>query len=387
MAKKILYLVAEDWYFVSHRLPMARAARSAGYEVHVATRVVECAHQIENEGFVLHPIAWRRGSINPLKMMAAAIAIRSLYRKLRPNIVHHVAFAPAIVGSLAALGLPMAKLNALAGLGFVFTSKTAKARLLRLLAHRLLGFLLQRPGTMVLVQNPDDAAMVERLGVAKDRIALIPGSGVDIELLTPLIEPDGPFTVGFVGRLLYDKGVETLVRAHEILNKRGLRVRALLAGAPDPSNPASIPEPTLAHWRQRENLVLLGHVEDVRIVWAQAHVAILPSRREGLPKSLLEAAACGRPLIASDVPGCREIARHGINAVLIPPDEPEALAQAIAMLINDRDMRIRFGRASRQIAMAEFSSARIGNEIVALYARLLAETVPTDDRITSRLVR
>lgn len=387
MAKKILYLVAEDWYFVSHRLPMARAARSAGYEVHVATRVVECAHQIENEGFALHPIAWQRGSINPLQMMAAAIAVRGLYRKLQPDIVHHVAFAPAIIGSLAALGLPMAKLNALAGLGFVFTSKTAKAQLLRLLAHRLLGFVLKRPGTMVLVQNPDDGAMVERLGVAKDRIALIPGSGVDIELLTPLTEPDGPFTVAFVGRLLYDKGVEALVRAHEILNKRGVRVRALLAGVPDPSNPASIPEPTLAHWRQRENLVLIGHVEDVRTVWAKAHVAILPSRREGLPKSLLEAAACGRPLIASDVPGCREIARHGVNALLVPPDDPEALAHAIATLMNDPDIRIRFGRASRQIVVADFSSARIADEIVALYARLLAQAVPSDDRVTSWLVR
>jgi glycosyltransferase involved in cell wall biosynthesis len=387
MAKKILYLVAEDWYFVSHRLPMARAARSAGYEIHVATRVVERAHQIENEGFALHPIAWRRGSINPLRMMAAAIAVRGLYRKLRPDIVHHVAFAPAIVGSLAALGLPMAKLNALAGLGFVFTSKTAKARLLRMLAHRLLGFLLQRPGTMVLVQNPDDEALVERLGVAKDRIALIPGSGVDIELLTPMTEPDGPFTVAFVGRLLYDKGVEALVRAHEILYKRGLRVRALLAGVPDSSNPASIPEPTLAHWRQRANLVLLGQVEDVRTVWAKAHVAILPSRREGLPKSLLEAAACGRPLIASDVPGCREIARHGVNALLVPPDDPEALAHAIATLMNNPDIRIRFGRAGRQIVVAEFSSARIGDEIVALYARLLAQAVPSDDRVTSWLVR
>lgn len=387
MAKKILYLVAEDWYFVSHRLPMARAARSAGYEVHVATRVVEYAHQIENEGFALHPIAWQRGSINPLQMMTSAIAVRGLYHKLQPDIVHHVAFAPAIIGSLAALGLPMAKLNALAGLGFVFTSKTAKAQLLRLLAHRLLGFVLKRPGTMVLVQNPDDGAMVERLGVAKDRIALIPGSGVDIELLTPLTEPDGPFTVAFVGRLLYDKGVEALVRAHEILNKRGLRVRALLAGVPDPSNPASIPEPTLAHWRQRENLVLIGHVEDVRTVWAKAHVAILPSRREGLPKSLLEAAACGRPLIASDVPGCREIARHGVNALLVPPDDPEALAHAIATLMNDPDIRIRFGRASRQIVVADFSSARIGDEIVALYARLLAQAVPSDDRVTSWLVR
>ena len=387
MAKKILYLVTEDWYFVSHRLPMARAARSAGYEIHVATRVVECAHQIEKEGFVLHPIASRRGSINPLQMMAAAIAVRGLYRKVRPDIVHHVAFTPAIVGSLAALGLPMVKLNALAGLGFVFTSKTAKARLLRLLAPRLLGLLLKRPGTMVLVQNPDDGATVERLGVAKDRIALIPGSGVDIELLTPLTEPDGPFTVAFVGRLLYDKGVEALVGAHEILCKRGLRVRALLAGVPDPSNPASIAEPTLAQWRQRENLVLLGHVEDVSTVWAKAHVAILPSRREGLPKSLLEAAACGRPLIASDVPGCREIARHGVNALLVPPDDPEALAHAIATLMNDRDMRIRFGRASRQIVVAEFSNARVGNEIVALYTRLLTQTAPSDDRVTSWLVR
>jgi glycosyltransferase involved in cell wall biosynthesis len=387
MTKKILYLVAEDWYFVSHRLPMARAARNAGYEIHVATRVVECAHQIENEGFALHPIDWRRGSINPLQMMAAVIAIRGLYRKLRPDIVHHVAFAPAIVGSLAALGLPMAKLNALAGLGFVFTSKTAKAQLLRLVAHRLLGFLLQRPGTMVLVQNSDDGAMVERLGVAKDRIVLIPGSGVDIELLTPLTEPDGPFTVAFVGRLLYDKGVETLVRAHEILHKRGLRVQALLAGMPDPSNPASIPEPTLTHWRQHENLVLLGHVEDVGTVWGKAHVAILPSRREGLPKSLLEAAACGRPLIASDVPGCREIARHGVNALLVPPDDPEALAHAIAILMNDREMRIRFGRASRQIVIAEFSSARIGSETVTLYARLLTEIPPSDDRLTGRVVQ
>jgi glycosyltransferase involved in cell wall biosynthesis len=133
--------------------------------------------------------------------------------------------------------------------------------------------------------------------------------------------------------------------------------------------------------------VLIGHVEDVRTVWAKAHVAILPSRREGLPKSLLEAAACGRPLIASDVPGCREIARHGVNALLVPPDDPEALAHAIATLMNDPDIRIRFGRASRQIVVADFSSARIADEIVALYARLLAQAVPPDDRVTSWLVR
>ena len=235
--------------------PYGSAARSPGYEVHVATRVVEYAHQIENEGFALQPITWQRGWINPLQMMAAAIAVRGLYRKLQPDIVHHVAFAPAIIGSFAALGLPMAKLNALAGLGFIFTSKTAKAQLLRLLAHHLLGFLLQRPGTMVLVQNPDDGAMVERLGVAKNRHCSHSRIWRRYRVADAANRAGWSFTVAFVGRLLYDKGVEALVRAHEILNKRGLRVRALLAGAPDPSNPASIPEPTLAHWRQRENLV------------------------------------------------------------------------------------------------------------------------------------
>jgi glycosyltransferase involved in cell wall biosynthesis len=372
MTQKILYLVSEDWYFVSHRLPMARAARSAGYEVHVATRIENCAGQIASAGFRLHPIQWRRGSMNPFRFLRAVMETRRLYKNIRPDLVHHVALVPIVIGSVAALGLPLARLNALAGLGFVFTSATAKARLMRWIANPVLGWLLTRPNTAVLVQNLEDRSMVAQLGVPQERIALIPGSGVDVDVLTPLPEPDGPFTIGFVGRLLDDKGVRVLVRAHELLAERGLTVRTLLAGAPDPSNPASIPDRVLAGWRNRPNLVLLGHVDDVRTVWAQAHVGILPSRREGLPKSLLEAAACGRPLIATDVPGCREIARQGVNALLVPADDPAALANAIETLMQDRDLRLRFGHASRQLVVNEFSSARIGNEIVALYARLLA---------------
>jgi glycosyltransferase involved in cell wall biosynthesis len=387
MAQKILYLVSEDWYFTSHRLPMARPAKKAGYEVHVATRVGNCADQIAIEGFVLHPIHWRRGSMNPIRLLAAILETRRLYRKVHPDLVHHVAVVPTLIGSLAALGIPMVRLNALAGLGFAFTSGTARALSMRPIASLLLGWLLKRPNTAVLVQNPDDHAVVAQLGVPQEKIALIPGSGVDIDILTPIPEPTGPFTVAFVGRLLDDKGVRTLVCAHQLLAKRGVAVHTLLAGEPDPSNPSSIPDRVLASWQRVPNLRLLGHVDDIRSVWAQSHAAILLSRREGLPKSLLEAAACGRPLIASDVPGCREIARHGINALLVPADEPEALANAIETLMNDRDMRVRFGQASRQIAMAEFSSARIGSEIVALYARLLAETVPPDDRVTGRAVR
>jgi len=372
MARKILYLVSEDWYFVSHRLPMARAAQAAGYEVHVATHIDDCAEQILRQGFLLHPIHWRRGNMNPFRLLAAALETRRIYREVKPDLIHHVALVPSLIGSMAALGLAAPRINALAGLGFAFTSDTAKARAVRPLASLLLGWLLRRPNTTVLVQNPDDYARVAKLAVPKKDIALIPGSGVDVEHLMPMPEPAGTFTIAFVGRLLDDKGVRTLVRAHELLAQRGIAIRTLLAGEPDPSNPASIPEQVLAGWRRVPGLELLGHVEDIRGVWAQAHVAVLPSRREGLPKSLLEAAACGRALIATDVPGCREIVRNGINGLLVPPDDAGALANAIESLMRDSAMRARFAGASRTIAVNEYSNERVAAEITSLYSRLLA---------------
>ena len=372
MPLKILYLVSEDWYFISHRLPMARAAKAAGYEVHVATRVDKHAQQIIDEGFILHPVEWRRGSLNVFRFIATTMRIRRLYREIRPDLAHHVALVPTVAGSIAALGLPMQRLNAFAGLGYVFTSATVKARLVRAFAGPLLGWLLRRPGASVLVQNPDDRAVALRLGVPAEGLALIPGSGIDVDDVTPIPEPAGPFTIGFVGRLLDDKGVRTLVEAHDILVGRGVAVRTLIAGEPDPSNPASIPQQTLESWRNRPSLILLGHVEDVRTVWAQAHVGVLPSQREGLPKSLLEAAAYGRPLIATDVPGCREVARPGLNALLVPAGDAEALAEAIETMMKDRELRLRLGGASRQLVVDQFSSRRIGHEIITLYARLLA---------------
>ena len=368
---RLIYLVSEDWYFVSHRLPMARAARDAGFEVHVVTRVVDCGAEIEREGFTLHPVAWSRGSLHPLRALSTIRAVRALYRMLKPDIVHHVALVPSLLGSIAALGLPMAKLNALAGLGFIFTSGSAKARLLRPIAATVLRFLLNRPNTTVLVQNPDDERMVAKLGVALARIAVIPGSGIDTEALRPQPEPPPPVTVGFVGRLLDDKGVAILVRAHDRLRQRGVAVRTLLAGTPDPSNPASIPQETLAEWRRHDGLELLGHIADIGNFWAKAHIAVLPSRREGLPKSLLEAAACGRPIVATDVPGCREVARPGVNALLVPVDDDAALADAIATLAQDTALRARLGAAGRALAEREFSSKHVGAEIVALYRKLL----------------
>lgn len=369
----LLYLVSEDWYFRSHRLPMAQAARGAGYDVHVATHVQDDGAAIRELGFTLHPLPWRRGSTNPLDRLRLIGEVRRLYRTLKPDLVHHVALEPTVIGSLAAAGLRLRTLNALAGLGFVFTSPSPKARAAATAARGTLRFLLNRRGASVLVQNEDDRAAITALGVGEDRIFLIPGSGVDTDEFTPMPEPNGPVTAAFVGRLLDDKGVRTLIAAHEILARRGQPVRLLLAGEPDPANPASIPDNEIASWKKRYGVDVLGHVADIRTVWAAAHIAVLPSRREGLPKSLLEAAACGRAIVATDVPGCREIARDGVNALLVPPDDPAALAGAIDMLARDPVLRHTFAAAGRKLTEEEFSSARIGRETVALYDKLLGK--------------
>jgi glycosyltransferase involved in cell wall biosynthesis len=243
--------------------------------------------------------------------------------------------------------------------------------MVRFVLERLLRWLLNRPLAAVLVQNPDDRIAIQSLGVRASKIALIPGSGVDIHALVPLPEPPPPVTIAFVGRLLSDKGLPTLIAAHDLLARRGRPVELLIAGEPDYANPASIPESILAAWRRQPALVMVGHVEDIRGLWAKAHIAVLPSLREGLPLSLLEAAACGRPLVATDVPGCREIARAGINALLVPPDDAPALADAIDRLAGDPDLRARFGQASRNLVEREFSAEKIGKEIVTLYERLL----------------
>ncbi len=367
----LVYLVTEDWYFLSHRLPMALQAQRAGYDVHVITHVNKGADAIKTLGFHLHAVVWRRGSVNPYGFVANIRAVSRLYREIDPDIVHHVALQPTIVGSLAASGHRYVRLNALAGLGFAFTSDTPKAMVARPILRALLRHVLGHSSASVLVQNPDDRAVVRSLGIADEKIFVIPGSGVETDKLTPLPEPEGPVTAAFVGRLLDDKGVRTLVTAHEILAQRGEAVRLLIAGEPDLANPASIPADEIAAWGRHPGIELLGQVTDIRDVWKAAHIAVLPSRREGLPKSLLEGAACGRPIIATDVPGCREIARPGVNALLVPPDDPGALADALGRLANDGDLRRRFGQAGRRIIESEFSAQRVGREICDLYDRLL----------------
>ena len=368
---RLIYLVTEDWYFISHRLPMARAARAAGFDVHVATRVDRHGTAITAEGFHLHPISWQRGSLDPRDFVRVLREVRRLYRKLKPDLAHHVALPATVVGSLAAAGLPTMCLNAMTGLGTMFISDAPKMRLARLTLRPALRALLGRARSAVLVQNLDDRALVEKLGVSAERIAVIPGSGVDTEGLRPLPEPGGPVTIAFVGRLVASKGIRAVVEAHARLVARGQEIKLLIAGVSDPANPGAIGADEIEQWRRQTNVSYLGFVEDIAALWARAHIAVLPSHREGLPLSLLEAAACARPLIATDVPGCRDIARHNLNALLVPLRDVAALAGAIECLAVDADLRRRFGQVGRQLVEQEFSSKRIGRDMVTLYRRLL----------------
>lgn len=363
---------------MSHRLPMARAARAAGFEVHVATRVDRHGEAIEREGFALHPLPWRRGSLNPGHVVPLISAVRKVYRDVDPDLAHHVSVEASVIGSLAAVGLRVVCVNAITGFGGTFLGGSIKAKLARGPVAGALRWALRRPNSVALVQNPDDRATVARLGVDPNRIALIPGSGVDVEAMMVTPEPAGPVTIAFAGRLLEYKGIRTLVAAHDLLTKRGRDVRLLIAGTPDPTNRGSVSADEIAGWKKRASVSYLGQVKDIRTVWAAAHIAALPSRGgEGVPLSLIEAAACGRPLVATDTPGCREIVRNGVNGLLVPPDDAEALAQAIDRLANDANLRRAFGQASRELAEREFSGARVGRDLVALYRRVLPAGKPT----------
>ncbi len=371
----LLYVASEDQAFVLHRLPMARAAREAGFEVHVATHFTGFSDKIRAEGFTLHPIPFERGSLSLIEALQTIAAIRKTERQVRPAIVHHSGLQCCILGGIAAAGQRMRKINAITGLGYLFTSSSLSSslKIARFGVSVLLKFLLNRPNGVALVQNPDDRSVLEELGIRKERIALIPGSGVDTDSLTVLQEPDGPITVGFAGRLLTDKGIRALVNAHRLLRDRGLNSNLLIAGELDEANPASISFQEASAWNSEPGITWLGQIDDIKQLWSRSHIAALPSHREGLPKSLLEAAAFGRPMVATDAPGCREIVINCQTGLLVPIEAPAQLADALELLIRSKDLREKYGKAARQLVVDKMSSRNIGAAIVKLYRRDLNE--------------
>ena len=327
--------------------------------------------RIRRPGFAPHALSWSRGSLSPLGSLAAIGELRRLLRALEPDILHNISLKPVLLATTASLGRgKTAVVNSLTGLGTLFIGEAKVGKTTRRLVRYALSHLLRRKRSKTVVQNPDDRAFVIELGVPEDAVVLIPGSGVDTRLLTPVPEPPPPVTAVYVGRMLADKGILTLVEAFALLGKRGIPLKLLLAGDCDKENPGSLAPEQLREFASLYGIEWLGHVTDIRTAWARSHFAVLASRREGLPKSLLEAAACGRAMVATDAPGCREIAIDGVTALTVPVDDAAALADAMQKLAGDKALRERFATAARALVETKFSAQAIGKETVALYDAL-----------------
>ena len=371
---KLLFVVTEDWYFMSHRLALAVAAQAAGFEVVVATRVGRHGEAIQAAGIRVVPFGLSRAYGNPVREIAALVR---LYRRERPDIVHHVALKPIVYGSIAAriAGVP-AQVNAVVGLGWLFTSVKGVMRLIRPAASWVLATLLRARGSLTIVQNPDDRALLVRSHVPESRIRLIRGAGVDTTVFAPVPEPAGPVCIVLAARMLWAKGVGEFVEAARLIRQAGVKARFVLVGNPDPGNPASVPEATLRAWHGRDGVEWWGRRDDMPRVFHAAHIVCLPSYyREGLPKVLLEAAACGRPLVTTDAPGCRDVVQDGDNGILVPPRDAPSLAQAIRRLIEDERLRLAMGKQGREIVLKEFSSEQVVRETIGVYRELRASLV------------
>lgn len=371
--QKILYFVTEDWYFCSHRMALAVAAQQAGYDVSVLTRVDQDGELIRQAGMNLIELDVMRGSINPIYELNTLWNVWKVYRQLQPDIVHHVALKPVLYGSLVAMFFPRLKVvNLMAGLGAIFSSRNWKAFALKPWIKLLFSVLFRQSHSLTIVQNREDYDLLSRhLRVPVARLRLIKGSGVDIQQFYPKPEPIGLVNIALVSRLLWDKGIGEYVAAVRLLKQKGLVFNAYLVGKPDAENMASISTEQLQLWQTEGYVHCLGYVEAVAQFWHKTHIAVLPSYREGLPKSLLEAAACGRPIITTNTSGCKEIVDDGINGILVPVKAVNELADAMEKLILNQDLREKMGAAGRLKLEQEFSDAIILSQTIGLYREIL----------------
>jgi glycosyltransferase involved in cell wall biosynthesis len=370
---RLLYLITEDWYFRLHWIGLARAARDAGFEVLLAMRVQEHGLEIRGQGFKLFPINLLRRSVNPIRELLAVIELARLYRAEKPDLVYHVAVKPILYGSLAArlAGIPSV-INVFAGLGYTYTSDEWKARLFRLLLKFGLNAACNSSGSIAVFQNEEDQAQLVRdHAVRRSHTRVIRGTGVDTDRFRPTSEESGDPVILLPCRMLWDKGVGEFLEAARLVKRQKPRVRFVLVGRCDEENPASIQSVQLHRWQEEGAIEWWGHRSDMPAVLGHAAVVVLPSYREGLPVSLLEAAACGKPIVATDVPGCRDVVRHRVNGLLVPPKNATALAEAIAVLLENPGLRNELGSRGRDIVVKEFSSTLVTRQTLALYDELL----------------
>jgi glycosyltransferase involved in cell wall biosynthesis len=373
MKPKLLYLITEDWFFCSHFIERAVAAKSAGYDVVVIAREQNHGDRIRAAGLRLIPIDFARHGMNAVKELKLLLEIFRIYKHERPNIVHHIAVKPILYGTIAArLMRVRAIINAPVGMGYAFSSRDISAQLIRFFLRIAYRAFLNPVGSRVIFENPDDLeSFISDNTVKRSEAVLIRGAGIDLVRFSPQAEePSGCPVVVLIARMLRDKGVNEFVSAAKLLCELGIKGRFVLVGNPDPGNPASISAAVLKKWDGQNGVEWWGWREDIAKVLAEATIACLPSYREGLPKFLLEAAACGLPIVTTNTQGCRDVVVDEDNGLLVPVREVQPLALALKRLLLDSSLRRRMGGSGRIRVEEKFSLDRVIAETLAVYAEM-----------------
>jgi glycosyltransferase involved in cell wall biosynthesis len=370
-SRRLLIVVNVAWFFFSHRLPIALAAKAAGYDVHVVAGAEsdQERQKFVSHGIKFHEIPLSRGGANPFQDWATIRAMAAAFRTVRPDIVHLVTIKPLLYGGLLSRSMGVQKvICAVSGLGYVFVAKGLAARLRRWVLSKLLRVSIGHANAHVILQNDDDLEDLRSRGILLHCTThLIRGSGVDLEGFRPHPEVSGTPRVVLPARLLIDKGITEFCAAADLLAERSVDCEFVLAGPLDPHNPSGISRPELEKLVQSGHVTWVGQQDDMPDVLRNSHVVVLPSYREGLPKALIEAAAAGRPIVTTDVPGCRDVVEEGVSGIIVPVRDAPALADAIEKLLASSELRVAYGLAGRRKAEREFGVRTVVEQTLALY--------------------
>ena len=375
LCRKVVLCVTEDWFVLSHFKPLIAVLKEVAHAVVVVTRSSGRLSEIEALGARVVDFDFRRSSSNPMHQAASAWALARILEAEDGDVVHLVAMKPVILGGLALKLVPAGHVVVhMTGLGFLAFGSGRLLRLYRAGALRLMASTLRKPSSYLLVENPDDLALLRADGVDPGpRFAILGGAGVDSDAFPAMPQPRNDFPVAaFVGRMIRPKGIDVLMQACDRLRRRGIFMRVELYGGTDADNPEAVTAEELQAWCAKRDAWWLGPVEDVREVWRHADIFVLPARsREGMPRALLEAAASARPLVVTDVPGCRHFVRDGVEGFVVPPEDADALATALERLARDADLRRRMGEAARLRLLHGFTEAHVKQSLRSAYASML----------------
>jgi len=369
---RVLFFVNDPLFLISHRLQLAKEAQKRGYVVHVASRSGEGESELRSLGFKYHSIPLSRSGMNPFWEFFCFLCFLRILWRLRPRILHLVTVKPVLYGGIAARLAPVGGVvAAISGLGFIFTAEGKKALALRGVVGILYRIALGHGNLCAIFQNEDDRSLFIRMGaVTRNRSVLIRGSGVNLSLYKFTPERSGVPVVTFAARLLHNKGVAEFVEVARLFQQRGIQANFQLVGDRDPDNPTSVGTEELARWRSEGIIEYLGYQRDIARIFADSNIVVLPSYREGLPKVLVEAAACGRAVVTTDVPGCRDAIEANTSGLLVPVRDVEALAVAIQKLLESPELRRRMGMAGRQLAEREYDIDSIVQQHLKIYREL-----------------